>query len=745
MPATTSPAHTNRLIHETSPYLLQHAHNPVDWFPWGAEAFAEAKRRGVPIFLSVGYSTCYWCHVMERQCFEVEAIAEVMNDRFVSIKVDREERPDVDSLYMTAVQLLTQGGGWPMSVFLTPDGRPFYGGTYFSPTDAPGRPGFPRVLNAMADAYQDRRTEVEKNADQLTAVLKRLATPPRPEARLAVDKALVASMVQRSMAEFDLNNGGFGTAPKFPQETLLQLLLDADVDAESRKSINTRLKLTLDAMANGGIRDQLGGGFHRYSTDAHWLVPHFEIMLYDQAMLGRVYAEASAALKEPRYAGVARGVFDFVLREMTAPAGGFYTAFDAEVDSQEGQNYLWTPAQVEAVLGKADAARLGKLYGLDQGPNFADPHHGDGSPDANILHLPDGPAGTDEPAVVAMRQTLLAARMTRKQPLLDTKIITSWNALTIHGLASAGKLLGEKRYLDAAEKAATFLLEKHRDAGGMIRRTSRDGTVSDHPGFLDDYAFLADALLALHAATGAERWKREAAAVAKQMNGRFADLAGGAFYFTDKNANDLIVRQKTASDSPLPSGNAVAAMVELSLGNPGVTQAVLRDFAATMDDHPSGASSMVEAAGAYLSKHGEFAVEPSPQTDRPESPQDRAAKTVQVRGEWADPTHLKIVLHVADGYHINAHGTKEPLIGTDLSTAGAHAADQASVDYPTGKPLNVGGVAADVYAGEVPITVTFKKPQAEAVELSLTFQACTDAACLPPVTGTFSVRPFKKP
>ncbi len=749
---TTAPAHVNRLIRETSPYLLQHAHNPVDWFPWGTEAFAEAKKRGVPVFLSVGYSTCYWCHVMERQCFEVEAIAKVMNGRFVSVKVDREERPDVDSLYMTAVQLLTQGGGWPMSVFLTPDGRPFYGGTYFPPEDAHGRPGFPRVLNSMADAYADQRAEVEKNAEQLTAVLRRLANPPRPEQKVTVDKALVATLVKQSMAGFDLNHGGFGTAPKFPQETLLQLLLDARtsaaVDDETKAQIDLRLRLTLDAMANGGIRDQLGGGFHRYSTDAVWLVPHFEIMLYDQAMLGRVYAEASRLPNNVRYADVARGVFDFVLREMTSPAGAFYTAFDAEVDSREGQNYLWTRKQVEEVLGSKDGFEFDQLYGLDDGPNFADPHHGNGKPDSNILHLPDGPAGTDAPAIAAMRAKLLAARMKRKQPLLDTKIVTSWNALTIHGLAVAGKLLNEPRYLAAAARAAEYLLGTHRDADGMIHRTSRDGAVSDHPGFLDDYALLADALLALHDATGAARWKTEASAVARQMVARFADPAGGAFFFTGKSAGELIVRQKTAADSPLPSGNAVAATVELALGRPGVAQGVLRDFAATMADHPAGAATMLAAADAYLAQHGEFAVEPSTaaaKSDRPDSPADRAAKTVQVRGEWADPTHLSIVLHVADGYHVNAHGAADPLIGTDLAVSGQHAADQTSVDYPPGKPLNVAGIATTVYAGEVPIAVTFARPMTEAVELTLTFQPCTDSACLPPVTGTFTVRPFEKP
>ena len=666
---TTAPAHTNALADETSPYLLQHAHNPVDWRPWGAgRPSTEARRRGVPVFLSVGYSTCYWCHVMERESFESEATAAVMNERYVCVKVDREERPDVDALYMTAVQILTRQGGWPMSVFLLPDGRPFYGGTYFPPADAHGRPSFTRVLTALSDAHRDERDNVEANAAEITRVLRRLADPRPPEAAVAVDEAFLANAARHSAADYEPRFGGFGSAPKFPRETLLEMLL---VAAGDEPQIAKQLRHTLDAMADGGLRDHLGGGFHRYSTDARWLVPHFEIMLYDQAMLAWVYAEASRQYGVDRYARVARGVLDFVLREMTSPEGAFYTAFDAEVDAREGLNYLWTPEQVAEVLGDADAARFGKVYGLDRGPNFADPHHGDGTPMANILHLPDGPGDDeDDPAVAAMRAKLLAARATRKQPLLDTKVVTSWNALNVRALAFAGRVLGEPRYTEAAARAADFLLTKHRTDDGGLSRTSRDG-VQRHAGFLDDYAFLAHACLELHATTGDDRWRREATGladlIAERFNGDPGDNAAtGGFYFTDAGQTDLIVRQKVATDSPLPSGNAVAARVFLALGRAGVAHGVVEAFAGTLEGNPAGESSLVTAAAELVRARGPFVVEPPSEggdaATRPASPDQLAESAVALRGEWLAPDRLAVTLHVAAGHHVNGADAPAPLV-----------------------------------------------------------------------------------
>nr|MDQ3082936.1 thioredoxin domain-containing protein [Gemmatimonadota bacterium] len=454
--------HLNRLATESSPYLLQHQHNPVDWYPWGPEAFEASRAQNKPIFLSVGYSTCYWCHVMERQSFEISSIAREMNERFINIKVDREERPDVDQLYMTAVQLLTHHGGWPMSVFLMPDLRPFYGGTYFPPEDAHGRPGFVTVLRALEDAYKNRKSDVEQTATQIKSVLQQLAEPAPPDGPISIDRHFVEALVERSTSDYEPTYGGFGSAPKFPRETLLELLLTylaqptLDLDPQSlianrRSAIRKKLLHTLDALAAGGIRDQLGGGFHRYSTDAKWLVPHFEIMLYDNAMLAWCYIEAFRQTNDQKYADVARGIFDFVLREMTSPDGSFYTAFDAEVDGQEGLNYLWTSDEIERVLGPDDAKVFNRIYGVDRGPNFADPHHGNGVPDKNILHLAV-PMESElmQKRIAEMRQQLLNARQQRKQPLLDTKILTSWNALMIRALAHGGQILREPRYLNAA-------------------------------------------------------------------------------------------------------------------------------------------------------------------------------------------------------------------------------------------------------------------------------------------------------
>jgi uncharacterized protein YyaL (SSP411 family) len=746
-PAGT-PRHTNLLADESSPYLLQHAHNPVDWFPWGPEAFEKARKEDKPIFLSVGYSTCYWCHVMERESFESEAVAAEMNRLFVCIKVDREERPDVDQLYMTAVQLITRHGGWPMSVWLTPDLRPFYGGTYFPQAN------FLAYLRGLDDAYRNRSDEVQKSADQITSILRRLARPGAPDKPLKVDDALIESLIDRSVSDYDPHQGGFGGAPKFPRETLLELLL-VYLDSPTANSavrnpqsaILKQLRHTLDAMADGGIRDQLGGGFHRYSTDAQWLVPHFEIMLYDNAMLGWVYSEAYRQTKERRYAQVARGIFDFILREMTSPQGAFYTAFDAEVDAQEGLSYLWTKAEVDAVLGEQDAKLFNRVYGVDQGPNFADPHHGTGRPDKSILYLPrpmsvvaaELKLDVDqlEERLAPLRKRLYDVRLKRKQPLLDTKIITSWNALMIRALAHGGKILDEPRYIDAASRAAEFILHSHL-TDGTLSRTSRDGKPKHH-GFLDDYAFLAQALLALHDATDDPKWTRHAADVAKAMTRKFADDEGGGFFFTDAEATDLIVRQKTAQDSPLPSGNAVAVMALLELGQGEASQRTLAAFAQQMADQGESMSSMVEAALVYLRRAEPFTVSASPAgsaVDRPASPQQIAAGVVSVKAEWMSAAELHLILGVLDGFHINAHetGGEIPLIATRLNVE----SPGATVEYPPGEERSFAFSTQPirVYSGEVILLVRFDPPATPdlRVRLSLSYQACDESSCFPPVT-----------
>ncbi len=726
------PQHTNRLSRETSPYLLQHQHNPVDWYPWGDEAFAAAREQNKPIFLSVGYSTCYWCHVMERQCFENEAIAAEMNRLFINIKVDREERPDVDQLYMTAVQVLTRQGGWPMSVFLLHDLRPFYGGTYFPPADAHGRPGFPTLIRALEDAYRNRRGDVEKTANQLADILKQLAKPTAPSEPITIDGTFLERLIDRSTSDYDPEFGGFGRAPKFPRQTLLELIL-ASLSHRPDARREQMLRHTLDALANGGIRDHLGGGFHRYSTDAHWLVPHFEIMLYDNALLAWVYAEAHRQFGEERYARVARGICDFVLRDMTDPAGGFYTAFDAEVDAHEGLTYLWTADEIEEILGSADARVFNAIYGLSDGPNFADPHHGNGAPDKNILFLPDGPARENDPAVIAMREKLLAARKQRKQPLLDTKIITSWNALMIRALAEAGDVLREPRYLTAASAAADFLLTHHRDDNGGLRRTSRNGDVK-YAGFLDDYAFLAQALLSLAQSTAQPERRTQAQSIVQQMLTRFGDSELGGLYFTDKDSADLIVRQQVATDSPLPSGTAVAAAALLDLDDWQTAQPVVLAFAEQLKSNGEGMSSLVQVALDLVHQRGPFSTTASASAQPTESDD-----VVTLSTHWSDAKTLQLTLHIRDGYHIGSSASAPHMVNTQLSIDGL----AADIHYPTAQKV-VFPFAEDelsVYLGTIEIKAIFPRPPASAVHATLRYQACTDRACLAVVSRAIDLAP----
>jgi uncharacterized protein YyaL (SSP411 family) len=774
--AESSPKHKNRLAEETSPYLLQHQHNPVDWFPWSPEAFDMARRLDKPIFLSVGYSTCYWCHVMERQCFENPTIAAEMNQRFINIKVDREERPDVDQLYMAAVQVLTHHGGWPMSVFLTTDLRPFYGGTYMPPTDSHGRPGFLTVLRGIEDAYRNRRDDVNKSAQQLVRILREIAEPPLPAKPIDIDDKWVEALVERSVADYESVHGGFGSAPKFPRETLLELILVHNRHFPNERRMKM-LRHTLDSMANGGIRDHLGGGFHRYSTDAVWLVPHFEIMLYDNAMLLWVYAEAFAQTREPHYEQVARGIAEFVLREMTSPDGAFYTAFDAEVDAREGLSYLWTREQVVDVLGVDDAPLFNRVYGLEMGPNFADPHHGSGVPDTNILFLPRTmadaatAAGMDEAALQAklepMRQKLYWARRARKQPLLDTKILTSWNALMVRGLAHAGRVFNERRYVEAASKAVEFLLTRHRTPDGGLYRTSRDGAAK-YNGFLDDYASLCQALLALAdagaPATSAGDCRDAAETLLLKMTEKFGDDRGteaagpGAtptgvapvgFFFTDRDANDLIVRQKTAVDSPLPSGNGIAAMVLLELGRIDAVRNTLGLFAQHMEHSAEGMSAMVEATTLYLRKEPPFRVAGTAHAgtaDRPLSPQETAAGVVTIQAGWtADRRQLHLKLSILKGFHVNTNNPggdpKLSLYATTVVFPGEGGPDDLT--YPPGEELKLAfsDTPIRVYTNEVTLVARFRTPpeKGSRLKVQLSYQACDDRACLPPVVKQMEI------
>ena len=552
----------NRLANETSPYLLQHAENPVDWYPWGEEALSRARDEDRPILLSIGYSACHWCHVMERESFENDDIAAIMNEHFVNIKVDREERPDLDAVYMEAVQMLTGSGGWPMTVFLTPEGRPFYGGTYFPPDDRQGMPGFPRLLAAASQAYQTNKSEIERVTRQLSEQMGRSGQMPRGFTPLTTE--VMHGAYSQLATQFDHLNGGFGNAPKFPQPMTPEFLL-----RYYRHGFNVRalemVELTLQKMAYGGMYDQVGGGFHRYSTDAYWLVPHFEKMLYDNALLARLYLHAWQITDNPLYRRITEETLDYVLREMTDPAGGFYSAQDADSEGVEGKFFVWTPDELRPLLGD-DADLIMGYYGVTERGNF------EGSNILNVARPPDDFAdqrGVSEESLLAAieraRHVLLDVREQRIHPLLDDKVLTSWNGLMLRAFAEAGAALDQPDYLDAARNNAAFLLDNMRDADGRILRTWRNGEAK-LLGYLEDYACLADGLLSLHEATLEPRWLQEAVAVVDGMNALFWDDAVGGFYDTGSDHEQLVIRPRDVFDNAQPCGSSVAADVLLRLG-----------------------------------------------------------------------------------------------------------------------------------------------------------------------------------
>ncbi|HEX9854972.1 MAG TPA: thioredoxin domain-containing protein [Acidimicrobiia bacterium] len=532
----------NRLALSSSPYLLQHMDNPVDWHEWGDEAFQKARDSGRPLLLSIGYSACHWCHVMAHESFEDDATAQFMNERFVNVKVDREERPDVDRVYMDAVQAMTGQGGWPMTVFLDHEGRPFFAGTYFPKRPMGHHPAFMQVLSAIDDAWRNRREELGEQADRLTRAV-RSAIPAAPE---TPGTEIVERGIQELEASFDAEHGGFGGAPKFPQAPSLELLLRAAaLGIGGGPAVAPMLRTTLDAMAGGGIYDHVGGGFARYAVDRNWLVPHFEKMLYDNAMLARVYVRASQVLAEPRYADVARQTLDYLLRDLRHPEGGLYSAEDADSEGVEGRFYVWSAQQVAEVLG-AQATAFAQAYGVTTSGNFEG---------ANILHLRD--VTMSRTAFGESLQRLFEARSLRVKPGLDDKVIAAWNGLALRAFAEAGAVLDEHRYVDAAESIAQFAVTHLVDGEGRLARSWRAGRRGP-AGFCDDHGALAIGMLTLYAVTGEERWFTHAQRLTNDMVRLFEDPDGG-FYATGTDAEPLITRPKNVMDNPTPSDNTLAA------------------------------------------------------------------------------------------------------------------------------------------------------------------------------------------
>ena len=528
----------NRLASETSPYLKQHENNPVDWYPWGEEALSRARDEDKPILLSVGYSTCHWCHVMAHESFEDAEIARLMNDRFVCIKVDREEMPDVDSIYQHALQLQGEHGGWPLTMFLLPDGTPFYGGTYFPKTDRFGRIGFPRVLSALADAYRRDRGRIESNARQFLGGLAHVARHGRGRPDCALGEDTVDRAAERLAARIDPDEGGFEGAPKFPNPKSLELVLRGWRRARRRGESGPgadqpleRVALTLRRMAAGGIYDHLGGGFARYSTDARWLVPHFEKMLYDNAQLLALYAEAHQASPDPEFVRAIDETAAWMERDLRAPEGGLYTAMDADSEGVEGLYYVWTPAALREVVGEEAAQLVERCYDVREGGNWRDPH-GHGPSGSSILHIIDRPRDDAERALLADAKVhMLAARYRRVPPITDDKVLASSNGLAIAGLAEAGRILGRAGLVDAARRTAEFVLANLGDASGRLRRSWKHGEAR-RPGTLDDHAYVADGLIALYEASGEGRWLDEAYRLTALCLELFWSPAEGVFYMT---------------------------------------------------------------------------------------------------------------------------------------------------------------------------------------------------------------------
>ncbi len=602
----------NRLENETSPYLLQHKDNPVDWYPWGDEAFEKARAEDKPVLLSVGYSACHWCHVMERESFENEETAKLMNQGFVSIKVDREERPDVDSIYMAATQAMTRHGGWPMTVFMTPDGAPFYAGTYFPPVPSRGMPAFGQILESLSDAYKNRRDEVLKSAEGVREYLQSSSNVSIPQTGLS--EKLLDDAANALVGQVDNRFGGFGGAPKFPQTMNLEVLLRHHARTGDRATLSG-IELTLRSMANGGIYDQLGGGFARYSVDEYWLVPHFEKMLYDNALLARLYLEAYEATGDEFYRRIAAETLDYLLRDMTSPEGGFYSAEDADSEGEEGKFYVWTPGEIEAALEPEEARLALRFWDVTERGNFEG---------TNILNVPRPPEAVAREfelspedlgeRIEGIKAKLYAVRENRVRPGRDDKVLAAWNGLALRAFALAARVLPEREdYREAARKNAGFLLEKMKE-DGRLHRSFKDGRARFN-GYLEDYACVADGLVSLYEATFERRWIEEARTLADAMLELFWDVDKGVFYDTPSDHEELVTRPRDVYDSAAPSGNSVAVEVLLRLSVVLEREdyreragAILENLSGGMAQIPSAFGRLLSALDLYLSQPYEVAI-----------------------------------------------------------------------------------------------------------------------------------------
>ena len=611
--------HTNRLVHESSPYLLQHAHNPVDWYPWSDEAFVKAKQEDKPVLLSIGYSACHWCHVMERESFENEQIAQLMNDLFINVKVDREERPDLDEIYMNAVQMLTGRGGWPMTMFLTPDRQPFYGGTYFPPEDRHGMPGFPRILQGVAQAYRDKPEDVQKSVEQILSALKRMSHSEDHEHVFAPEA--IGKAAEQIASAYDAENGGLGQAPKFPNPGVYELFLRHHHHSGTKRFLEMVIH-TLTRMALGGIYDHLGGGFHRYSVDEKWLVPHFEKMLYDNAQLVRSLALLYRITGNEFFKRVMEETLDYLIREMLHSEGGFYSTQDADSEGEEGKFFVWSLMEVNQILGEKDGEIFCRIYDVTELGNFEG---------KNILHpiltvaqaaalfkkTPD----QIETLIAQAKHKLLAAREARKKPLRDDKIIAAWNGLMLSGLAEAVKISDKPSFLAAANRTIELIFTRM-FSDGLLLHMYKDG-MAKQLGFLDDYAFLAIGLLDFYEATLDRSALELAVELTEVMLREFWDSSQGSFFYTGNSHEQLISRTKPCFDASVPSGNAKSTELLLRLYHltgkedfRGKAEIVLRSYSHAMESQPFGFAHMLCALDFYLRKPKDVIVVGKPDDSR---------------------------------------------------------------------------------------------------------------------------------
>ncbi len=793
----------NRLARETSPYLLLHAHNPVDWYPWGPEAFEKARKEGKLIFLSVGYSSCYWCHVMERKVFMNEAIAKTLNDNFVCIKVDREERPDVDDVYMTALQVYYQAigspssGGWPLSMFLTPDAKPVAGGTYFPPEDTDNATGFPTVLERLIDLWKNKKETMEGNAEILADHTRRVMRPKMALKPVDADAALVQKSFDAVVASIDPEFGGVdftpqrAKSPKFPTPSKL-LFVQATLTRQPNPEAAKLLDLTLMQMACGGIRDHVGGGFHRYSVDRQWHVPHFEKMLYDQAQLVDVYASAYVTTQNPLYRQVAEEILEFVERELTSNEGGFYSALDAETNGIEGEFYVWEARDIDKIF-EANATRFKDAYHVKDLPDFEygnvlrlSPKMLPGPPLKVIVANQVVASGSDE--FQGHRNRLLKVRNLRKKPLRDEKILAGWNGLMIGAFARAGGILNKPELVHSAEKAATFLMTNLRDPQGRLLHVYTAGQAKLNA-YLDDYAFVIDGLLALHDATGDDKWLQAARQLQDDQLKMFRDEVGGAFFFTSHQHEELLARTKNCYDGVLPAGNSVSARNLLKLAKLTKEKRYLDEartivelFASNLDQSPRGLTVLALAmsellaadqpdgqSGITIPKHvaqanaKQTAPSDAPLVQASNQKEEPPKKDEHVRAQAflsvdklpaGSACQVVVVLNITKGWHVNANPpVPDYLKPVKISWKSKHKVELVDVKYPKGTAFRFKGSDEDafVHEGEIQIRGTLQIPKeagglTEDMEITVNYQVCNEDGCLPPKNIKLTAKlPIAKP